>query len=349
MNVANQSITPPSLNSLSWKYTDSLPEIQTSYDDSLWPTANHPTTNNTVRNLTTPTSLYAADYGFHTGSLLYRGHFAAQGNESSIYLNTQGGWAFGSSVWLNQTFLGSWAGVSTQNNTNATYNLPRLQAGQPYVITVLIDHMGLEESGTVGSDQMKTPRGILNYALAGRDDTAITWKLTGNLGGEGYRDTVRGPLNEGAMYAERQGWHLPNPPSQSWESRSPFDGISQPGVGFFSTQFDLNIPAGWDVPISFTFSNTTQPPAEYRLQLYVNGFQYGKYVNHIGPQTSFPVPPGVLNYRGTNWLALTLWAHQPGGAKLEGFQLQYDTAVLSALENVEFVGQAGYEPRQGAY
>ncbi|KAI1622657.1 beta-galactosidase A [Exophiala viscosa] len=349
VNVPSQNMTPPSLNSSEWKYIDSLPEIQPTYNDSLWPTADHPTTNNTLRNLTTPMSLYAADYGFHTGSLLYRGHFVAQGNESSIYLNTQGGWAFGSSVWLNQTFLGSWAGVSTQNNTNATYKLTHLQAGQPYVFTVLIDHMGLEENPTVGGDLMKTPRGILNYALAGRDDTAITWKLTGNLGGEDYRDTVRGPLNEGAMYAERQGWHLPNPPSQNWTSRTPYVGISQPGVGFFSTQFDLNIPSGWDVPMSFSFSNITQPPAEYRVQLFVNGFQYGKYINHIGPQTSYPVPPGVLNYQGTNWLALTLWAHQPAGAKLEGFQLVYDTPVRSALANIEFVGQAGYEPRQGAY
>lgn len=61
---------------------------------------------------------------------------------------------------------------------------------------------------------MRTPRGILNYTLAGRPATAISWKLTGNLGtmfdsihciykltneigGETYADLVRGPLNEG--------------------------------------------------------------------------------------------------------------------------------------------------------
>ncbi len=350
-NVAwtDPMLTLPTLSSLDWKFADSLPEIQPAYDDSLWPLANHPTTKNTWRNLTTPTSLYSSDYGFHSGSFLYRGHFSAQGNESSIYLNTRGGTAYGHSVWLNQTFIGSWSGVSTANNTNVTYNLPQVQAGKPYVLTVLIDHMGYDENGAVGGDEMKTPRGILDYNLAGRDKSAITWKLTGNLGGEDYRDRARGPLNEGSMYAERQGWHLPNPPNENWESRSPLDGISQPGVGFFSTQFDLNIPQGWDVPLSFDFGNSTHPPSEYRVQLFVNGFQYGKYVNHIGPQTSFPVPPGVLNYQGTNWLALTLWAHQPEGAKLESFQLENDTPVMSALGIIEFVGQSGYAQREGAY
>jgi hypothetical protein len=50
-----------------------------------------------------------------------------------------------------------------------------------------MDNMGLDEDFTVGSDKMKNPRGILKYALSGRDQSAIT-KLTGNLGGEDYQD-----------------------------------------------------------------------------------------------------------------------------------------------------------------
>ncbi|KAL2444773.1 putative beta-galactosidase A [Exophiala dermatitidis] len=356
---ADPGIKLPALNTLEWKYIDSLPEVNDpNYDDSKWVVADHATTNNTVRNLTTPTSLYASDYGFHAGSLIYRGHFNAGGNEASLYLNTQGGSAFGHSVWLSQTYLGSWAGVSTENNTNATYNLPQIESGKDYVVTVLIDHMGLEESGTVGADKMKTPRGILNYALTSGSDasmTPITWKLTGNLGGEHYQDRVRGPLNEGGLYAERQGYHLPYPPSTTWESASPFQGLSGPGVAFYTAQFDLDLPQGWDVPMSFNFGNTTSSsttggqPAKFRVQLFVNGFQYGKYINHIGPQTSFPVPEGILNYHGTNWLALTLWAHEPNGAKLESFELVHGTPVLTALRDVAFVGQEGWQQRQDAY
>lgn len=81
---------------------------------------------------------------------------------------------------------------------------------------------------------MKTPRGILGYNLTGHAASDITWKLTGNLGGEDYRDRTRGPLNEGSLYAERQGYHLPNPPSQNWRSAAPTEGIAQAGIGFYA-------------------------------------------------------------------------------------------------------------------
>ncbi|KAH0845389.1 hypothetical protein FOPE_12579 [Fonsecaea pedrosoi] len=70
---------------------------------------------------------------------------------------------------------------------------------------ILPDKIALEENGNVGSDQMGTPRGILDNKLAGYDNMAMSWKLTGNLGGEDYLNRSRGPLNERSMYAERQG------------------------------------------------------------------------------------------------------------------------------------------------
>ena len=146
------SLVIPELSTLNWKYIDNLPEVQPGYEDSSWTIASLPMSNNTVRNLTTPTSLYSSDYGYHTGSLIYRGHFTAQESSANFSINTQGGWAFGHSLWLNQTFIGSYAGVSTENNTNATYKLSSLQSGSPYTMTILIDHMGMEESGTVGTE-----------------------------------------------------------------------------------------------------------------------------------------------------------------------------------------------------
>lgn len=73
--------------------------------------------------------------------------------------------------------------------------------------------MGTEQNTFLGKDTMKTPRGILDYRLIRHTPTNISWKITGNLGGEHYADHARGPLNEGAMYAERQGFHLPEAPS----------------------------------------------------------------------------------------------------------------------------------------
>lgn len=339
----------PTLKSLKWKSIDTLPEIQNSYDDSAWVDADHPYTNNSEFPITTPTSLYSSDYGFHTGYLLYRGHFVATGEESSFLVHLQGGTAFGGSVWINETFVDSWDGNSITAVYNTTFTLPTLKAGKEYVLTIVIDNMGLDEDWTVGSEEMKDPRGILDYTLTGRSDDAITWKLTGNLGGEDYQDLVRGPLNEGGLYAERQGYHQPDPPSQKWETSSPYTGFSKPGIRFYSTSFDLDLPQGYDIPLYFNFQNSTSPPPSYRVQLYVNGYQYAKYVNNIGPQTSYPVPEGILNYRGTNWLGLTLWGLNDDGASLDGLELVSTHPVLTSMSEVESVDQPKWQKRAGAY
>ncbi|RLL97383.1 hypothetical protein CFD26_106997 [Aspergillus turcosus] len=336
----------PNMKDLDWKYLDTLPEIQSTYDDSAWTAADLDKTYNTLRPLTTPKSLYGADYGFNTGYLIFRGHFVADGSETTLDIQTQGGQAFGSSVWLNGTFLGSWTGLNANMAYSSTYKLPQLEKGKHYVFTVVVDEMGLDENWTIGTESMKNPRGILSYKLSGRDDSVITWKLTGNLGGEDYWDKVRGPLNEGGLYAERQGFHQPQPPSKNWKSASPLQGLSKPGIGFYSAQFDLDIPSGWDVPLYFTFGNGTS--SAYRVQLYVNGYQYGKLVSNIGPQTAFPVPQGILNYQGTNWVAVTLWALE-SGAKLDDFELVNTTPVLSAIGKIGSSPQPKWRQRKGAY
>ena len=347
-------LTVPTLSSLTWKYIDSLPEIQPSYDDSAWTVCNLTTTNN-PRQLTTPTDLYASDYGYNTGSLIYRGHLTANGSESSFSLEMQGGYAFGYSIWLDQSFIASWRGTDADQNYNGTYLLPTLRAGSDHIITILMDHMGLDENGEAGADEMKDPRGILTFQLGGRDQSAITWKLTGNLGGEQYVDKVRGPLNEGAFYAERQGYHQPAPPSSTWAVGSPLDGFETAGVRFYSTSFNLSIPAGYDVPMSFVFNNGTAVGApngtavQYRSMLFVNGYQFGKYVHNVGPQDSYPVPEGILNYHGENWIGLTLWALEDSGAKLDGFNVSVDAVIQTGRQAVVNSPMPAWSKRAGAY
>lgn len=53
----------------------------------------------------------------------------------------------------------------------------------------------------------------------------------------------------------------------------------------------------------------------------MKGYQDGKYIPHIGPQTRFPVPPGVINNRGKNTFALSLWAQTDNGARLNEVKL----------------------------
>ncbi|KAF3027861.1 hypothetical protein E8E15_010235 [Penicillium rubens] len=131
----------PDLSNLEWKFIDPLPEIQASQLD-------------------TPSSLYSMDYGYHTGSRLSHGHFNANGRESNVRLDLSGGTGFGHSVWLNDTFLGSWNGSST--NSTVVHNMSVsffLSQGSPFLISVLIDHMDQDEEAP-GTDAIKFPRGI---------------------------------------------------------------------------------------------------------------------------------------------------------------------------------------------
>ncbi|KAK6539096.1 hypothetical protein TWF694_010635 [Orbilia ellipsospora] len=79
----------PDLARVKWKYINSLPEISGNYDDSKWVTADNTYTPNPTKP-TTPVILYASDYGFHSGNILWRGHFTASGGENLFNLTIQG-------------------------------------------------------------------------------------------------------------------------------------------------------------------------------------------------------------------------------------------------------------------
>lgn len=129
-------------------------------------------------------------------------------------------------------------------------------------------------------------------------------------------------MNEGGLFAERQGWHLPGFDTSSWTSRDLSEGLpsGQAGVGFFVTTFDLDVPRGSDVLMSFVYDGNVVSNEPYRSLLFVNGWQFGKVsrypadlhsdadavytqrVANMGPQSSFPVPEGILDYHGTKYV-----------------------------------------------
>lgn len=344
------------------------------YDDKAWTALTRPWTNN-PRNLTTLTSLYAGNYGYHTGSLIYRGHFVANGGESTLFLNVSGGTGFGHSVWLNGTFLGGGVdGREGPTDLRAEHILPQPPFTWDSVRAHRANRPHGARRGSSGDGRKQFPRGILSYSLSGHGDSPadITWKMTGNLGGKQYRDVVRGPLNEGALYAERQGFHLPGAPAWNWTVLNPVtEGIPRAGVGFFATTFDLHIPEGYDVSMRVVFNSSSSSSSSattsrsstvikgqnYRCQLYINGYQFGKYgpsplpyfpfppvlpfhtniyyfivtVNNIGPQTSFPIPEGILNHHGRNYIALTLWALDAQGARIGGLELLPSLATSASM------------------
>lgn len=367
VEYAEPSLNLPDLSQVAWSSLDSLPEVSPSYSDILWTNTDRTETVNQFQP-TTPEVLYASDYGYHAGSLLYRGHFTTPTGVTSLNLSisTQGGFAYGYSLWLNSTNIFEYPGYSTSQSHNLTLQLTSLAPSTDYVLTLLVDHMGLTGNYYPGNDTLRDPRGLTSYALsASSQSIPVTWKLTGNLGGERYVDKTRGPLNEGAMFFERQGFHLPGAPTHdksvfTSSDDSPLTGFSGPGVRFYATTFGLSLPAPeYDVPLAFVFTNSTagDRPSRFRSQLYVNGWQFGKYVNHIGPQTSYPVPEGVLNYNGDNYIGLSLWNMEDGKnttVKLDGFQLTTsNTPVMSGrgreVKLSYTLPQDGWSHREGVY
>lgn len=72
-------------------------------------------------------------------------------------------------------------------------------------------------------------------------------------------------------------------------------------------------------------------------------------MNNLGPQTTYPVPEGVLDYNGVNYVAITLWALDAEGAKLDSLELVPQMPVLSGYSKPELSPQPGWAPREGAY
>jgi len=302
-----------------WKFRDSLPEIGRSFDDSDWVVANKTSTNIPLKPYYGDGRvLYGCDYGFCENVVLWRGHFTATGAEKSVNLSINGGEAFAASVWLNDVFLNTSFGNSTNNQnileeTDDKFTFPAgaLIPGKDNVITIVQDNMGLNETAGQNTDSSKGPRGVRGFKLDTGNFT--TWKVQGKVGGYlNYPDKLRGLFNEGGLFGERKGWHLPKFDASAWASRDLAKGLpsSAAGVGFFVTTFKLNIPKGYDVPMSFTFKEPFGQP--YRALLFVNGWMMGKRVGNLGPQAKFPVQEGILDYNGVNTVAVALWAMTPG-------------------------------------
>jgi hypothetical protein len=346
-------ILVPNLSKMVWKSIDSLPELHANYSDSKWTVANK-LTRNIKHPLKTPFSLYASDYGFHLGYMLFRGTFKATGKETKFNLTTRGGLAYGDSVWIGDKFLGSWNGIASNDSLNSGYDI-QVEGGKSYTFTILIDNMGHDQNWEAGEDDSKAPLGILDYELAGRPKDAISWKLAGNFGGEDYPDRARGPTNEGGLFAERQGYHLPNPPTDGWKDSigGPMEGLKKAGVAFYTTTFNLTIADDIDLPTAIVINSkegtasyrNTQPMSSYRLQIYVNGWQFGKYVHNIGPQFKFPVPPGIWNTRGVNTLAMTFWNLAPGEVQVDNIALDMGPNMGSGYGHVEHVDSPGWTER----
>ena len=224
------------------------------------------------------------------------------GSETGITLSAQsGGGAAASSVWLNGTFLGS----STSDGAK-TYTFPAglVAGGADNVISVLTVDMGHEEDYNESSGN-KAARGLVAATLVGNPLNTVTWRLQGDRGGETPTDMVRGPLNVGGLYGERAGFYLPGYPTTDWQPVTLPASDNTPGVSWYATDVNLNLPHGQDTSLGLTIADASS--RRYRAEIFVNGWDMGNYVNYVGPQHSFPIPNGVLNPHGNNDIKIAVW------------------------------------------
>ncbi|KAL4876531.1 glycoside hydrolase superfamily [Aspergillus karnatakaensis] len=297
-----------------WKVANNLPEKEVDYDDSKWTDADHQETPHFVPPDTYPV-LFADEYGFVAGNILWRGRFDAseENTPTGAYLRVIGGRASGFSAYANGQFLGSWLGTM-ENKTGeleVSFDNITLNTDTDNVLFVIQDTMGKEQR-----EAAPDPRGILNATLIAPEAVNFTsWKVAGNAGGNELIEPIKGPYNEGGLHAERLGWHLPGFDDGEWEVANPGEGFAGATSRFYRTVVPLDIPEGYDASLAFELK--TAERKNLRAQLYVNGYQFGKTLPVLSNETVFPVFPGILNYKGDNTIGLSIWAMDEAGGSVD--------------------------------
>jgi beta-galactosidase GanA len=320
-------VTLPDLTKATWRYAAGSPEAAASFDDSAWSAATKTSTHSTTPPPAGQPVLTADDYGFHHGDVWYRGRYS--GAASTVAVRYGGGGAGLIQAWLDGVFLGQNVlptGTSTPATTGtATFTVPTAQRGTgAHVLSVMVRDDSHNEDGGV-NDAQKEGRGLISAlpTTAAGAAIATSWRIQGNAGGESIVDTVRGPLNNGGLYGERNGWYLPGFADGGWQTRTVPDSTAVAGTSWYRTQFTLAVPAADDASLGITIGNAAVPRSggNYRVLLFVNGWNMGQYIGSVGPQHTFVVPNGVLDPHGTNTLALAVTSDGAATSTLESVSL----------------------------
>ncbi len=333
-------VTLPVLDA--WTRQAGTPEQALAFDDRHWRDADHAGTDNPLQPRPDQPVLYRDEYGFHHGDVWYRGHFNATGQETAIALSAITGRPGKFSVWCNGRYLGSASGGLGDPQATESFRLPAdaLLAGADNVLAVLVENLGHSEDFAT-NDSHKQPRGLVFYQTQGIWGR-LAWKIQGALGGERPVDPVRGAYNNGGLHGERAGWHLPDYPADDWTAVSLPHVAPEPGIVWYRTDFTLDLPRDQDVSLAVQIDDARS--RTYRARLFVNGWQFGVYINQYGPQTRFVVPGGILRGQGRNSLVIASWG-EDGTGGIGAVSLVVEGNVLGGVP-VRDVPAPGYDPHR---
>jgi beta-galactosidase GanA len=340
------ALTLPNLATATWRYSPESPEASPSFADASWAAANKTTTDSTTPPPAGQPVLTADDYGFHHGDVWYRGRYTGAG--TTITLNYGGGGAGLLQAWLDGVYLGQnvlATSSSPATTGTATFSVPTsLRGTGGHELSVMVRDDSHNEDYD-GNDTQKEGRGIISSAVTPASGSALatSWKIQGNLGGESIADPVRGPLNNGGLYGERNGWSLPGFPDSSWTTRPVPDTTAVAGTSWYRTTFTLAVPTADDSSIGLTIGdpNVVRSGGAYRVLIFLNGWNMGQYIGNLGPQHTFVLPNGILNPHGTNTLALAVTSNGGAANALEKVSLT-DMGTVRGGVPLTLVNSPGY-------
>ncbi|MFJ3795494.1 beta-galactosidase [Streptomyces sp. NPDC090088] len=315
-----------------WRRSAENPESTVAFDDSAWTVADHKTSFSTTPVPDGQPVLFADDYGFHYGDVWYRGRVDGDLSDlESVSLAYSTGTQGMLMAWLDGKPLGSHrmpvpdTKTVRQGSWTATAAFPvagpkskkereKEKEQRSHVLSVLVRRMQHDMDGK-SVDTQKAARGLTAVTFKGASPK-VSWRIQGPVA----PDPVRGPQNNGGLYGEREGWHLPGFADGAWEAAELPRADKGMGVTWYRTGFRLAVPDGVDASVGLVLED--DPERAYRVQIFLNGWNLGQYINDVGPQHTFVLPNGILRTRGANTLALAVLGDGtteigPGSVRLE--------------------------------
>ncbi|MET9778419.1 beta-galactosidase [Streptomyces sp. NPDC006367] len=305
-------VTLPALGG--WRRREENPEARPGFDDSGWTAADRRTSYSSTPVPGDRPVLFADDYGFHYGDVWYRGRLTGIDGLETVSLSYSTGargmlmaWLDGEPLGTHRTGREEEEKEKEKGTWTATARLRLPQAlrrrlreprrdGRPRtgVLSVLVRRTRHDQ------DDLLAARGLTSVSFDGASP-AVRWRIQGAAA----PDPVRGPLNNGGLYGEREGWHLPGYDDAGWES-VPFPRTERrQGVTWYRTVFRLDVPPDVDAAVGLALGDG--PGRDHRVQVFLNGWNLGEHAGGAAVRQPLVLPNGILRTRAAvNTLALAV-------------------------------------------